>query len=62
MDIEQLKKWCKEQAEYYEGEMGRAMEVADEGYYKYYEGMQHAYWDVYYKIIAEEHKIENTIV
>ena len=55
MDIEQLKKWCKEQAEYYEGEMSRSIEN-DEEYYKYCDGMQYAYWSVYHKIEAEEHE------
>ena len=53
MDIEQLKKWCKEQAEYYEGEMDMATESNDEEYYKYCDGMQYAYWSVYHKIEAE---------
>lgn len=53
MDIEQLKKWCKEQAEYYEGEMDMASESNDEEYYKYCDGMQYAYWSVYDKIESE---------
>lgn len=59
MDIEQLKKWCKEQAEYYEGEMDMATQSDDEEYYKYCDGMQYAYWSVYHKIEAEEHKKED---
>ena len=58
MDIEQLKNWCKEQAEYYESEMNMATESNDEEYYKYCDGMQYAYWSVYDKIVAEEHKKE----
>lgn len=58
MDIEELKNWCKEQAEYYESEMNTATESDDEEYYKYCDGMQYAYWSVYDKIIAEEHKEE----
>lgn len=56
MDIEQLKKWCKEQAEYYEGEMDMATESDDEEYYKYCDGMQYAYWSVYHKIETEYKK------
>lgn len=53
MDIEQLKKWCKEQAEYYAGEMNTAIANDELEYYDYCNGMQYAYWSVYYKIVTE---------
>lgn len=53
MDIEQLKKWCKEQAEYYEGEMNTAKANDEFAYEDYCDGMQYAYWSVYDKIVAE---------
>lgn len=59
MDIEQLKKWCKEQAKYCEVEMDMAVESNDKNIYKYCDGMQYAYWSVYHKIEAEEHTKEN---